>query len=332
MKRLAGPSGQLASLPAYHAPAHQRGVAMITAILIVALATILAVQVGYQAYLDQRRTMTALALDQGYQVAMGAEAWVADILQKDAKQSPKTDDYTEEWAMRLPPLPVDGGEIIGQVDDMQGRFNLNSLVVWDQTKNAYVTDKIALKRFERLLELVKLETKWGAFIADWIDADIDAEFPDGAEDPIYTGLTPAYRTANMPVTRTSELLSIAEFGLERYQKLEPFVTALPIGTPLNVCTAPPQVLDSLSNQDEFTLAPQTTAQGRKQRCFPTLQDMQSRIDQKEWETLSKSLSQTSSYFRTSVVVTIGTTQLTMYSLLYRQNNLVRPIQRSIGTL
>jgi general secretion pathway protein K len=312
----------------------QRGVAMITAILIVALATILAVQVGYQAYLDQRRTMTALALDQGQQVAIGAEAWVADILQKDAKQSPKTDDYTEEWAMRLPPLPVDGGEIIGQVDDMQGRFNLNSLVVWDQTTNEFVTDKPALDRFVRLLEILKLEPKWGAFIADWIDADINAGFPDGAEDPIYTGLTPAYRTANMPITRVSELLAIAGFGLERFQRLEPYVTALPMGTPLNVCTASPQVLDSLSNQDEFTLAPQTTAQSRKQRCFPTLQDMQSRLDPAEWDALNKAkaLSQTSSYFRTSVVVTIGTTQLTMYSLLYRQNNLVRPIQRSIGSL
>ena len=139
----------------------QRGVAMITAILIVALATILAVQVGYQAYLDQRRTMTALALDQGQQVAIGAEAWVADILQKDAKQSPKTDDYTEEWAMRLPPLPVDGGEIIGQVDDMQGRFNLNSLVKWDQTTNEFVTDKPALDRFVRLLEILKLEPNGG---------------------------------------------------------------------------------------------------------------------------------------------------------------------------
>jgi general secretion pathway protein K len=312
----------------------QRGVALITAILIVALATVLAVHVGYQAFLDQRRTMTTLSLDQGYQVAMGAEAWVADVLQKDARQSAKTDDYTEEWAMRLPPLPVDGGEIMGQVDDMQARFNLNSLVKWDATKNAFVTDMPAVERFTRLLELLEIEPKWAGFIADWIDADIDAGFPDGAEDPVYTGLTPAYRTANMPITRTSELLAIANFGLERYQKLEPYVSALPIGTPINLCTALPQVLDALSEkQREFTAAEQTTAQSRRQRCFPTIQDMSSRLDDKERKELidGKVVSQTSSYFRLSTVVTLGTTQLTMYSLLYRQNNLVRPIQRSIGT-
>jgi general secretion pathway protein K len=313
----------------------QRGVAMITAILIVALATILAVHVGYQAFLDQRRSVTAFSVDQGFQVALGAEAWVADILQKDAKQSPKSDDYTEEWAMRIPPLPVDGGEIIGQVDDMQGRFNLNSLIKWEQTKNQYVTDDKAVERLKRLLDILKLEDKWAGVIADWIDADIDAGFPDGAEDPTYTGLQPAYRTANMPITRTSELLALAGFGLERYQKLEPFVTALPMGTPINLCTAPPPVLDALTaKQRQYTMAVQSTAQTRKQRCFPTLQDLQAQLDPNEKTELidGKVVSQTSSYFRATVWVTIGTTQLTLYSLLYRQNNLVRPVQRSLGTL
>jgi len=313
----------------------QRGVAMITAILIVALATILAVHVGYQAFLDQRRAVTTYSLDQGYQVALGAEAWVAEVLQRDARQGAKSDDYTEEWAMRIPPLPVDGGEIVGHVDDMQGRFNLNSLVKWDQAKNQYATDTAAVERFKRLLEILKLEDKWAGVIADWIDGDVDAEFPDGAEDPTYTGLTPAYRTANMPITRSTELLALAGFGLERFQRLEPYVTALPIGTPINLCTAPAPVLDALTaKQRQYTLAVQGTAQTRRQRCFPSLADFQAQLDPKEKTELidGKVVSQTSSYFRTTVWVTIGTNQLTLYSLLYRQNNLVRPIQRSIGTL
>lgn len=309
---------------------------MITAILIVALATLLAVHVGYQAFLDQRRSATTFSLDQGYQVALGAEAWVADVLQKDARQSGnKTDDYTEEWAMRIPPLPVDGGEVVGQVDDMQGRFNLNSLVKWDQAKNLYVTDNDAVERFKRLLDILKLEDKWAGIIADWIDGDIEAQFPDGAEDPTYTGLTPAYRTPNMPITRSSELLALAGFGLARFQKLEPYVTALPVGTPINLCTAPPPVLDALTaKQRQFTLSEQSTAQTRKQRCFPTIADFEHVLDEAEKKALvtGKLVSQTSSYFRVTVWVTIGTNQLTLYSLLYRQNNLVRPIQRSLGTL
>ena len=56
----------------------QRGVALITAVLIVALATILAVSVGFKGYLDQRRTATTFALDQAFEVALGGEAWASD--------------------------------------------------------------------------------------------------------------------------------------------------------------------------------------------------------------------------------------------------------------
>ena len=68
-------------------PARQRGVALIMAVLIVALATILAVNVTFRGMVDQRRSANLFALDQGFQVALGAEAWAADFLRKDAPDS-----------------------------------------------------------------------------------------------------------------------------------------------------------------------------------------------------------------------------------------------------
>jgi general secretion pathway protein K len=312
----------------------QRGVALITAVLIVALATMLAASVSFNGYLDQRRSANAFAMDQGYEVALGGEAWAADSLRRDKQQSGKTDDFTEEWATPIPPIPIDGGEFEGQLEDMQGRFNLNSLVIAQGGK--VVVDEAAVKRLERLLELLELETKWAKLIADWIDTDVQPEFPDGAEDPTYTGLTPPYRTANMPLTRASELLAIAGFGLDRYRKLEPFVTALPIGTPINLCTASPELLDALvEGKRQFTMARENTAETRKQRCFPSKQDYESGLsaDEKQELVQGKVIDQTSSYFRSTIWVTIGTTQFTLYSLLYRSGNngLVRPILRSHGT-
>jgi general secretion pathway protein K len=318
----------------------QRGVALIMAVLIAALATMLAASVSFKGYMDQRRTGNALAMDQGFEVALGGEAWAADALRRDKQQSAKTDDFTEEWATPIPPIPLDDGhgnsygDFEGQLEDMQGRFNLNSLVVLEggQLK----TDPLAIARFERLLELLEMETKWAKVIADWIDSDVQPEFPDGAEDPTYTGLSPPYRTANMPVTRASELLSLAGFGLERYRKLEPFVTALPIGTPINLCTASPELLDALvAGRRQFTMARDNTTETRKQRCFPTRQDYESALsnDEKQELVQGKVIDQTSSYFRATIWVTIGTTQYTLYSLLYRSGNngLVRPILRSHGT-
>ena len=74
---------------------------------------------------------------------------------------------------------------------------------------------------------------------------------------------------------------------------------------------------------------------RKQRCFPNKQDYESGLsaDEKQELVTGKVIDQTSSYFRSTIWVTIGTTQFTLYSLLYRSGNngLVRPILRSHGT-
>ena len=318
----------------------QRGVALIMAVLIVALATMLAASVSFKGYLDQRRSANAFALDQGFEVALGGEAWAADSLRRDKQQSSKTDDFTEEWATPIPPIPIDNGQFEGQLEDMQGRFNLNSLVMQGGQGGQggqLIEDKAARERFERLLELLELETKWATIITDWIDTDIQPSFPEGAEDPTYTGLSPPYRTANMPLTRASELLAITGFGLERYRKLEPFVTALPIGTSINLCTASPELLDALvAGRRQFTLARETTMETRKERCFPTVDDYKNgglTVEQTQELVQGKVVDQTSSYFRSTIWVTIGTTQFTLYSLLYRSGNngLVRPILRSHGT-
>ena len=313
---------------------NQRGVALIMAVLIVALATILAVNVGFKGFMDQRRIATRYALDQGFQVAVGAEAWAADTLRRDGLQKSKTDDTTEEWAMPIPPIPIEGGEVSGYLEDMQGRFNINNLVVREGER--FMPDKAAIERFQRLLELLEMEPKWAGVIADWIDSDGQAEFPDGAEDSVYTGQTIPYRTAEMPITRVSELLALADFGLDRYRRLEPYITALPVGTPLNICTASPPVLDSLvPGMQEFTLGKDTTADLRKERCYPDTKDFESRLtpDQRSELVNADVIGEKSSYFRSTVWVTIGTTQFTLYSLLYRtdRTNLVRPILRSFGT-
>jgi general secretion pathway protein K len=313
----------------------QRGVALIMAILIVALATILAANVGFNAFLDLRRNATRYAMDQSFQVALGAEAWAADTLRRDGVSGSKQDDLTEEWATPIPPMPVEGGEVSGYLEDMQGRFNLNNLVMRND-KGQLVPNPTAVEQFERLLELLELEPKWAAMIADWIDSDGQESSPNGAEDATYTSQTPPYRTAEAPITRASELLALHEFGLERYRRLEPFVTALPVGTRLNLCTAPPEVLDALvPGLREFTLARKNVAETRKERCFPTVQDLESRLDSDQRQQLraSETLGERSAYFRATVWVTIGTTQFTLYSLLYRNDRtqLVRPILRSFGT-
>ena len=132
-----------------------------------------------------------------------------------------------------------------------------------------------MKQLERLLAIIGVETDWATTIADWIDEDVQPGFPNGAEDSVYTSENPPHLAANMPITRVSEIMYLVGFGPERYAKLKPYVAALPLGTPLNVCTASGPVLDSLlEGQQQFSLNPAYLTEQRKNvGCFPTLNDV-----------------------------------------------------------
>ena len=87
-----------------------RGVALITAMLIAALASMVAANLAWDNALDIRRTMVLLNTEQAVQVALGAESWVIGILHDDREDS-ETDHLGEIWAVQLPGLPIDGGDV-----------------------------------------------------------------------------------------------------------------------------------------------------------------------------------------------------------------------------
>jgi general secretion pathway protein K len=319
----------------------QRGVALITAMIIFALAMILAADVVRRGYLDQRRATNVIALDQGYEIALGAEAWAADYLARDKREN-KTDHLGEAWAQQLPPLPLDnGGTIEGRIEDLQGRYNLNNLIAADGAP-----DPKEVQTLERLLGFLEIEPTWAATIADWLDADTQPGFPDGAEDSEYTSQTPPHLAANMAITRVSELMVMTGFDLDRYRKLAPVVSALPRSgqpTKLNVCTAPKEVLDAMLDNNERNYSNFTPAEFTKRRlelgCYPTKADFLGNLaDGPKKTELEKRVTESSDYFRATVWVSIGTSELTLYSLLHRGGSAnpngggtVRPILRSIGT-
>ncbi len=307
-------------------PRRQRGVALITAVLIVALATILATQIGFDGALEQRRSTTVLLLDQAYLVGLGAEAWAASYLKEDLENSDQ-DHLGERWATPIPPIPIEGGVIEGSVEDMQGRFNLNNIV----TAEGAVYPE-GLREFQNLLTALELESKWAGILADWLDVDTQPAFPDGAEDNVYTSQSPPYRAANGPITSVSELLALPGFDLEHYQRLRPFVAALPIGTPLNLCTAPGVVIDALSDgTKEFGVDPEGLARQREDRCFPSAEDLRAAFGEEAYQRVAQRVSETSSYFRVTALVSIGTTQMSLYSLLHRDTSGLRPVLRSFGS-
>lgn len=306
----------------------QRGVALIMAILMVALATVVAVHVTTRAALNVRRTLGLRDFDQGWHVALGAEAWAIEVLREDSQGNDETDHPGERWAQPLPPLPVDGGEVRGALEDLQGRFNLNSLIDGDCRR---IDSQVA--RFERLLANIGAEGRWAGITADWLDCDTVPGFPDGAEDSVYLAQNPPYRAANGPITTTTELLALPGMTLEEYQKIRPYVATLPVSVnKINLCTASAPLLAAIADGAGDFGDAESLAINRRDSCFPRREYLENVIGQDAFNAIQSTVSEKSDWFRATTAVRIGTSELTLYSLIERDSTGAgRTVLRSTGT-
>ena len=227
------------------APARtQRGVALVTAIMIVAIAAAVAAKIAFAHSLWFRQMENVSDRGATALLRRGALHWASVALLEDAAQN-SIDHLGEPWAQGLPVLPVEGGAIKVSIEDAQGRFNLNNLVQNNQPSAADVAI------FQRLLAQLKLDPFLANAVIDWIDADSNVTSPGGAEDIDYLNLKTPYRTANQPFTSVEELRLVKGFDAKTVLMLLPFVTVLPAGsrTAINVNTATPEVLAALANRD-----------------------------------------------------------------------------------
>ena len=216
----------------------QRGIALITAVLIVAIVATVSAQLslGQQVWVRQTQNLNDRA--QADTVAKAAFIWAVSILNEDTKKGPTSDDLTEDWARPLPPLPVEGGAIQGRIVDAQGLFNLNNLL---RNGNPSTPD---IDIFQRLLRNVGLDPNLSGAVVDWIDGNSQTG-AGGAEDTEYLSLQPPYRAANQLMQSVEELRLIRGFDAAALEKLRPLVVALPKATAININTAPAQVLSAL---------------------------------------------------------------------------------------
>ncbi|HKJ88149.1 MAG TPA: type II secretion system minor pseudopilin GspK [Gammaproteobacteria bacterium] len=208
--------------------------ALITVLLIVTVLTAIVARLSLSNEVWIRQVEGGAALAQADQVSRAAQQWVGLLLAKDTNQF---DGRTEPWARPLPPLPVGWGELTGHVEDRQGRFNLNNLV----TSKGKV-DAGAMAKFQRLLRLLGLNPAIADAAVDWIDKNQQPHGSGGAEDAFYQGRKPPYLAANRPFADPAEVRLLRGVDGKAWQKLQPYIAALPEATGVNVNTASPQVL------------------------------------------------------------------------------------------
>ena len=219
----------------------ERGAALLTVLLLVAVIAVIAATALERLRLSTRLTANAVALDQARGLAFAAEALatgrVTDLLQK----SPDRVTLDGGWSGRPYTIPLPNGVATARVSDGGNCFNLNSLVT--QLDGQYVADPGTIAQFARLIRLLNVPggESIAAAAADWIDSD-DRALGAGAEDSAYQGLATPYRTANTLMADPSELRAVAGVSDAAYQTLRPWLCTLPRATraTINVNTLTPE--------------------------------------------------------------------------------------------
>lgn len=293
----------------------QHGVAIITALLIVTIAATVSITISTQLQLDVRRTSNLIALDQADFYLLEAEEWSQRILLDD-KQNSTIDALDENWAIEIPPLPVDGGSIQGKLTDLQACLNVNTLV------NGNALNPVVEERLTRLFNNLGISNNLTQAITDWIDSGLNdtTTTPNGAEDSHYLNLEKPYRTANTPLQSVSELRLIKGFeDKNTYNAIADYVCAFVPNNndiPINVNTASIEVLRSLSANMTKSLL-DGIIDRQQTDPFNDLNDFTSFSTVKTIITNTAQLSVSSDYFLLKTQAKIGQANKVMYSIIYR---------------
>ncbi len=219
---------------------HERGVALVTTLLAVTLLTIAVVEFAYSSQVDYHLAYNALRSLQASALARSGVNLAIGVLKKDGGSVSNIDSLGDLWARPLPPLPVGEGMVLVRVIDEQGKLNLNAL----RTSGGEI-DNNWKKVAERLLVIRGLDPALLEPIMDWLDAN---DFPEsqGAEREHYLQLTPPYTPRNGPFMTEGELGRVKGLTAQVRARLSDVVTVLPTSsTPINVNTAPPEVLSAV---------------------------------------------------------------------------------------
>lgn len=301
----------------------QGGVALVTVLLIVAMATTVMAFMAQQQAFWQREMVNGRDRAQASYIAQAGVDWARAVLADDKSGNHQYDTPREMWAMRLPAIPVEGGEIQGVLEDQQGLFNLNNLVLNGTTSTAHVA------RFQRLLAALGLPQELAYALADWMDRDNTPAAAGGAEDGYYLNLAKPYRAANMPLYELSELLWVRGFDAQTIQRLKSFATVTAQShTRINVNFATAEVLSAVIDGLTLQHARQLVNQ-RKETPFKTVDEFMQQLPRGVGESSREEISVSSEYFLVDGHATLEQGEYIAQALLHRQSNWASVIKQSV---
>jgi len=218
----------------------EKGAALITVLLLVAVMSVLAVALLDDIRFGIRRSMNAAENGQAQWYALGAEALARSRIARLSSGGVRT-SLAGNWPGRFVQFPVEDGQVGMRLADGGACFNLNS-VVEGAGEMLRRRDRGAAQFMALLLALEfapQDAATLAAALVDWADSDALRE-AGGAEDEAYRESPVGYLTGATLLAEASELRAIHGFTDNVYRRLRPYVCALPNTdmTMLNVNTLP----------------------------------------------------------------------------------------------
>ncbi|MCK5819556.1 MAG: type II secretion system minor pseudopilin GspK [Psychromonas sp.] len=210
-----------------HLPRKQKGVALLTVLLILSVMITIAVSMTSRLTRGIKLTEGIVFSQSAYWYGQAAADLGVMVLNQDFKET-NTVSLNQTWARPNFAFPLQNGSISGTVKDMRSCFNVNALGKTDKGNNQIME----LSEFQLLLTEIGIARRTAKIIAhstkDWIDINNVANDPQGAEDAYYKGLGLPYLAAHHLMVDISELRAVRGVGQKTYDAIAPFLCAIPV--------------------------------------------------------------------------------------------------------
>lgn len=219
----------------------QRGVALLTILLLVVSITVVAGAMLASQKIAIRRSGLLFDQNQLLQDINAGQQLAVTLIRADAKLN-DTDSAQDIWAQPIPPYTLGGHSIDIELRDEGSRFNINNLY-----HNGAV-DTAALAVFQRLLTQLNLEPDTAVAILDYQDADSEVYQDGGDENVVYAQQSNRGADTALPnqaLLSIDQLAEVKGVDAQVLATLRPYITAVPYYLPININTASPVLFAAL---------------------------------------------------------------------------------------
>ena len=243
----------------------QRGVALLTILLLVVSITVVAGAMLASQKIAIRRSGLLFDQNQLLQDVDAGKQLAVTMIRADAKLN-DTDSEQDIWAQPIPPYTFGVHSISIELRDEASRFNINNLY-----HNGAV-DKAALAFFQRLLTQLNLAPDIAIAVLDYQDTDSEVYQDGGDESVVYSQQSNNSAESNLPnqaLVSIDQLQNVKGVNVEVLAALRPYITVVPHYLPINMNTASPALLAALV-EGATSQQMQTVVELREKQVFESI--------------------------------------------------------------